>query len=833
MRQATSLVVLVGLFTAATAAAQTVQPVFRTSVGDTVFGGAESLVVTDLDGDGLADLVMPGGQAGAVAVFYGLGDGLFDFQRDFVTGNVPVAAAVADFNDDDFLDIATVDSTTSIISVILGSGDRESFSDPVLTDPSTCSGSGAACENTEQCPEGQTCEDRGVSSPNGMIAQDLNGDQQPDLAIVSGESQGLVAVVFGVGNGTFIGSSSSPYDSGATSRAIESGDVNEDGRPDLLTANRDAGTISVLLNSTNTGVFLPASNYPAGEAPVDLTLGDFDEDGNLDVAVANRNTDRFSLLLGNGSGAFGEPTTFAAGSFPSTIASTDFDGDGNLDVAVGNKLSYDVTIGYGDGDGGFALLRSFLGGTGPEVVATAPMNADQAPDVVVLGKSGEGDSYTVLLSTPGRSFQAIQTVRSGANPGAVIAGDYDRNGLPDMVVSSGSGAPLTLMRSQGDGNFASSPLDLGGATFGLLLADLDRSGNADLLASVRLESGDQLAVARPDGHGGFQQPQLTPLADAAAGLDVADFNEDGLLDVAVTQGEREAIAVLIRKADGTFQAPLEIPLRPIGDPDPFFPRAVATADLDGDGNMDMAVAEYRDLGVLSLIYGRGDGTFETPPVGLAAGRRPLAVSISDVDNDGLLDLLTANEDTAGLVLLRATGPRSYATPVTMTAGRVPAALVLRDINNDGVRDVMVADRTDDRFVLRLGGRTTSPFFSSVVQTCPQVNCLESGRTPIGVVGADFDADGSYDMASVNDGGANVAVAMSELGSEVLRGDGNQDGRVSAADLTAVWGRVPQYNRQAIEDLVRSGAVPTLNLDGDGDGMLSSVDASSVAARIFR
>lgn len=830
MRQATSLGLCLILGVAATAMAQQ-GPSFRTSVGDTIFGGAESMTTADLDGDGIPDMIYPSGQSGVVVVFYGLGDGLFDFQREFATGNVPVAAAVADYDGDGFQDIATVDSTSSTISVILGTGDRDFFSDPIFSIPRSCSGTNEACEFVFDCPLGQTCDEHGVSSPNAIVAADLNGDGQPDLAIVSGEAQGEVAVAFNAGEGRFSGASPSPYTTQAASRAIAVADVNGDGRPDLLTANRDASSISVLLNA-GSGIFHTAESYPAGEAPVSLALADFDGDGNLDVVVANRNTDQFSVLAGDGEGAFGAPTAFLAGLFPSGIASGDFDGDGNADVAVSNKLSYDVTVGFGDGQGGF-VRRSYLGPTGPEMVAAVPVSGAGPADLIVLGKSGEGDRYSVLLTQPPRSFVGVETVRTGSNPNSVCAGDIGGDGVPDLVVSSASSTNLTVIRTV-DSIPVPVSLDLGGATYAVLLADLDFTGRPDLLVSVSGEvGGDRLAVAPADGRGGFGEISLYNVADAAASIEVGDFNEDGLLDVAMTQGDVESVAILIRTAEGGFLPPQEIVLRPLGDPDPYFPRGVATADLDGDGHLDLAIAEFRDLGVLSVVYGRGDGTFELPPVSLPSGRRPLAVAIVDLDEDGILDILTANEDTAGLVIHRGVGGRSYATPVTLGAGRVPAGLTLRDFTGDNILDVTVADRTDDRNIIRPGGGNPPSYLRGIVQVCPEIGCLDSGRTPLAVAGADLDSDGSYDLVTVNDGGSNVSIAYSTLQSEVLRGDANADGLVTVADITRIWSRMPQYNRQRVEALVRADPEQwNLAFDADGDGLVSSVDTTAVVARIF-
>jgi len=827
---AKSIGLLLGLLAAATTASAQ-QPSFRTNIGDVIFDGGESMVVDDIDGDGIVDLIFPGGQGGNVAIFYGLGDGFFEPQFDVFVGNVPVIVAIGDYNGDLMKDIATADSTSSDISVVLATGTREFSPDAIVTNPKTCSADGTPCTTAGDCPEGQTCEDHGVPSPNGMATADLNADQKLDLAVVSGEAQGGVAVLFGNGEGGFDASGFSPYATGLTSLAVRIADLTRDAKPDLVTANRDSSTVSVLVNAGG-GVFMAAIGYPAGEAPVDLTVGDFNRDNRLDVAVANRNSNSFSLLLGNGMGALGSPKSFPAGTFPSTIASGDFDGDNRLDVVVGNSLSYDVTVAFGDGSAGFPEERSFLGGTGPAGVAAALIDGDTRPDIVVLGKSGESDGYKVLLGQAPRTFVSMETVRTGDTPTMLAIGDVNGDGLPDAIIN-GAANELTVIRPQPDNSYHSSELNPGGEVSAAVLADLDRDGFAELVMAMRGNENDFIGVSRSDAHGGFAVPALSAVGREPSAVEAADFNEDGLLDIAVTEAADDTVAIFLTQPDGSLGAPNRIQLRPLGEQDAFLPQAVGAADLDGDGNIDLAIAIFRDDGRVSILYGRGDGTFENQ-VNMPSGRRPLGVALSDVDNDGRIDIVTVNQDTSGMIVHHASGPRTYDAPRTLGVGKVPASLALRDVNGDGIRDALVADRsTDDRIVIRPGGSTTAPFFKSVIQGCPEPNCAETGRTPVSIAGADFNGDGSYDVMTVNNGGSNVAVALSTLSSSLLRGDVNGDARISAADLPGLMAQVPRYNRQAVEDLVRADKLPTQAYDADGDGLLSSVDSIGIAGLIFR
>src|SRR5207249_2998980 len=127
---------------------------------------------------------------------------------------------------------------------------------------------------------------------------------------------------------------------------------------------------------------------------------------------------------------------------------------------------------------------------------------------------------------------------------------------------------------------------------------------------------------------------------------------------------------------------------------------------------------------------------------------------------------------------------------------------------------------------------------SMINSCPHPGCLATGRTgrtrlPEGIAAADFDDNGTYDVINVNDGGANVTVAVNAGSTSLMRGDGNLDARISAADIVAVMATVAVANQRAVEDAVRAGQAATLALDADGDGLLTTTDAVGVVARLFR
>jgi hypothetical protein len=240
-----------------------------TQASDVVY----SATVGDFNRDGHADLVVgySNPERETVSVLLGTGAGTFQPPVAYPAGAAPWLAAVADFNGDGRADLAVTNRLHETVSVLLGNGNG-SFQAPVAY---------------ATAPGG---------FPKKIVVGEFNGDGRVDLALTNVAPDNL-SVLLGNGNGTF--QPAVHYDTGAgtTPHAVAVGDINGDGRADLVSANINTDDVSVLLGNGN-GTFQSAVHYPVGDGPHDLVVADFNGDGGADLAVANQSGDSVSILLG-------------------------------------------------------------------------------------------------------------------------------------------------------------------------------------------------------------------------------------------------------------------------------------------------------------------------------------------------------------------------------------------------------------------------------------------------------------------------------------------------------------------------------------------------------
>src|SRR5580698_6031442 len=391
---ATAIGILLFLMAGAASAGE-LKPPRVIAAGSFPFG----IAVGDFNEDGKLDLALANSnllsqQVSSLGVFLGNGDGTLQPMAGYQVGRTPRAVVAGDFNGDGHLDLA-VANQDGFVSVLLGDG-RGNFQKAV---------------NFAAGP-----------SPLSIAAGDFNGDGHLDLAVANFVEQatpGQVSVLIGNGDGTF--RPPAQFGAGVVPQAIAVGDVNGDGRPDLVVANDGYGNIpgkvGVLLGQGD-GTFGPVKEYGAGVNPFSIALGDFNGDGNLDVVVTDETQLRVEVLLNDGQGGFNAAVPYPTGQNPFSVAVGDVNGDGALDLVVANMADGTVSVLLGTGSGTFETGTAYSAGLGvatsvsPQAVVLGDFNGDGHPDVAAANATLPRGTVSLLLNTGSAALLVSPTVLS-------------------------------------------------------------------------------------------------------------------------------------------------------------------------------------------------------------------------------------------------------------------------------------------------------------------------------------------------------------------------------------------------------------------------------------
>lgn len=271
-------------------------------------------------------------------------------------------------------------------------------------------------------------------------------------------------------------------DPNGPSRAVRT-DFNNDGKPDVVTANPVAGTVSVLLGDA-LGHLTLLGSYPCGSDPQGLAVADLDGDGFPDVVVANADADTVSVLLNAAGASLGAPAAIATVTMPLAVVAGTFDAGATIDVVVASGDSADVVLLPGAGNGTFGAALDLGLGVGFSVdLAVADMDGDADLDLVHLGTS----IVTVFANDGLGGFAAAGPSRPAPGiPGRVGVFPLVTGGGLDVVVSNVSGGTVSVYPNPGDGVIdVPLPTTAGPGSFGFTAADIDGDGHLDLAVVSR------------------------------------------------------------------------------------------------------------------------------------------------------------------------------------------------------------------------------------------------------------------------------------------------------------------------------------------------------------
>jgi len=284
--------------------------------------------------------------------------------------------------------------------------------------------------------------------PAELKARDMNQDGFPDILVCNSASNTL-SYFEGIGDGTF--KKSFTMNTGREPVALEVGDFNGDRIQDIAISNYGDGDLSIIIGQKD-GIFKLKSNIKVGRLPIAIATGDFNNDEKLDLAVTLR-FDKLVVLLGIGDGSFKPGEIYKASGTPSYMAVGDFNKDKNPDIAIAfNAVQVNfIRIFYGNGDGTFKVPVTVQGGKQSAFITQYDINNDGKNDLIA--SSTMNDVIKLFLNNGQDGFTSLEDAAAEKGPQYIVPGDFTGDRIPDLAVANRRDASISILQGRGDGTF--------------------------------------------------------------------------------------------------------------------------------------------------------------------------------------------------------------------------------------------------------------------------------------------------------------------------------------------------------------------------------------------
>ncbi len=360
------------------------------------------------------------------------------------------------------------------------------------------------------------------------------------------------------------------YPAGSQPYYVATASLRNNGRQDVIVANRAAGTISVFLNNGD-GTFAPRVDYASGSGPQSLAIADFNSDNCPDVAVANFDSASIATFLGqrNGTqctGALQQPIINPVYEAPGALAAGDFNGDGDIDLAVTNPSFDSVTILLGDDEGFFFSYDYYYTGINPNSIVAADFTGDGRLDLAI---ANAGSAFlTILIRDPDNDVGLFDIAeRSVASPANWITScDLNGDGYPDLATANYDNGVNVLLNTGSENSLftAATVFPSGPAATTIVSADFNQDGRLDLL--VTNQTQNTVSILPGVGNGAFQAPVSFPVGPVPVGVAAADFNNDNRFDLVTGSYTANTISVLLQLPPNPVIESLQPNTAPTGSP---------------------------------------------------------------------------------------------------------------------------------------------------------------------------------------------------------------------------------------------------------------------------